>query len=450
MIPRSVGKIEANEKTLLFVVGLTRSGTSLLYALLNQHPQIALMYEANAFYPGLRSFTPHNLERLEIWNQVISRHGLKAIDLERVHDARSLYLAYAREKKDCKIYGEKSPVYPAYLRAIRRKTPDAHFLFLHRDFSEVYRSVLSAGLSNPWFTKRGAFHRLLREQEKMLQDLQWLEQKGAKIHQISYRALVGNTEQSMREICAFLQIDFSSHMGSLNGADLSAIEENPEHLHLRRRDIGVRKDDPIILPNARLQAISRFQLRWNRLLDRDGSRRTPATAEVKWPERLSNQTLGAACIFYYLLVRWIYEAVPVRWIRNYRALKYYLKSADEADLLSRPMRRKTLLLALGVLGLISAADWITGPVITFGPLYLIPLAVVTYRVGPRAGILLGFLASALWTSMQIINSSVPNIGLVFFWNLALRSAQFVIFTMLIAVCSQLLTSLQDKTKPSAA
>jgi hypothetical protein len=32
----------------LFVLGMWRSGTSLLYALLNQHPQIALMYEGRS------------------------------------------------------------------------------------------------------------------------------------------------------------------------------------------------------------------------------------------------------------------------------------------------------------------------------------------------------------------------------------------------------------------
>ena len=31
----------------VFVVGMWRSGTSLLYALLNQHPQIGLMYESD-------------------------------------------------------------------------------------------------------------------------------------------------------------------------------------------------------------------------------------------------------------------------------------------------------------------------------------------------------------------------------------------------------------------
>ena len=36
----------------LFVVGMWRSGTSLFYALFNQHPQIGLMYESDMLTLG--------------------------------------------------------------------------------------------------------------------------------------------------------------------------------------------------------------------------------------------------------------------------------------------------------------------------------------------------------------------------------------------------------------
>ena len=40
----------------VFVVGVFRSGTSLLYSLLNQHPQMAFMYECDAWnFPALLS-----------------------------------------------------------------------------------------------------------------------------------------------------------------------------------------------------------------------------------------------------------------------------------------------------------------------------------------------------------------------------------------------------------
>jgi hypothetical protein len=53
------GKMTLQFANPVFVVGVFRSGTSLLYDLLNQHPQAALMYECNvwdfpeSFYSGV-------------------------------------------------------------------------------------------------------------------------------------------------------------------------------------------------------------------------------------------------------------------------------------------------------------------------------------------------------------------------------------------------------------
>ena len=64
----------------VFVVGVWRSGTSLLHALLNQHPEIGLMYEAelpllSSLFLGGRSKSDWP-ERWEFWNNALSRHGL--------------------------------------------------------------------------------------------------------------------------------------------------------------------------------------------------------------------------------------------------------------------------------------------------------------------------------------------------------------------------------------
>src|SRR5579863_7407788 len=64
----------------LFVSGVWRSGTSLLYALLNQHPDIRLFYEGDlpVLWPMFHvGYSRKNwLERWEYWNAAVSRHGL--------------------------------------------------------------------------------------------------------------------------------------------------------------------------------------------------------------------------------------------------------------------------------------------------------------------------------------------------------------------------------------
>ena len=68
-----------NESPVL-VVGVFRSGTSLLCSLLNQNPQVALMYECDVWnFPRLllaERFRRNWAARMEFYNQALSRHRL--------------------------------------------------------------------------------------------------------------------------------------------------------------------------------------------------------------------------------------------------------------------------------------------------------------------------------------------------------------------------------------
>src|SRR5579863_9851986 len=126
-----------NSRTLLFVVGLWRSGTSLVHALLNGHPQVRLMYEAEPF--GLwpreaEAIWPRDWpQRLEFYNQTISRHQLNAAALALGARAREtalgLYRAFG-DQRDATVIGEKAPAYHACLPGISRIFPEARFLVI--------------------------------------------------------------------------------------------------------------------------------------------------------------------------------------------------------------------------------------------------------------------------------------------------------------------------------
>src|SRR5258707_13051817 len=69
----------------LFVGGMWRSGTSLLYALLNQHSQISLMYEAElpVLRPlfMLRGGKSDWTKRWNFWNSALDRHQISADEI---------------------------------------------------------------------------------------------------------------------------------------------------------------------------------------------------------------------------------------------------------------------------------------------------------------------------------------------------------------------------------
>jgi hypothetical protein len=64
----ATGTIRAGFAGPLFITGMWRSGSSLLYALLNKHPQVKLMYEADLallrpvfWKPSARDWAPAQL-----------------------------------------------------------------------------------------------------------------------------------------------------------------------------------------------------------------------------------------------------------------------------------------------------------------------------------------------------------------------------------------------------
>ena len=175
----------------VFIVGIFRSGTSLLCSLLNQNPKVALMYECDIWNfprPLLTHRFRHNwAERIEFYNRALSRHGLVSKNdlsaLAGIHTPSDLYTAFG-EKKNAVMCGEKSPFYCSRQEQLYRQYPDASFILVWRNPVEVYRSVLKAGQTSRFFGKPGMLSRMIYHQEQAIRQAERIEKKGARIFRV--------------------------------------------------------------------------------------------------------------------------------------------------------------------------------------------------------------------------------------------------------------------------
>jgi len=254
----------------LFVLSVWRSGSSLLYALLNQHPQIALLYEGDL--PRLHRFLWRRFqngswrERWEFWNQGPSRHGF-AIDAmpAKVRDAweatRVIYQEVAR-RKQATIWGEKTPHWHDCPLQMAQQFPDARFIFLWRDVNAVLRSITRAAPTERFFRKPGFTQRILVGTENLRRACDALTAQGRPVHEISYEDLTKDPSSCMQQICRFLEIPFDERMATLDGADRSAIASGAHHLKIRGNRIVGQKARTEVLAPALQAKISRYICRW--------------------------------------------------------------------------------------------------------------------------------------------------------------------------------------------
>ncbi len=318
----------------LFVIGMWRSGTSLLYALLNQHSDISLMYEAElpVLRPlfMLRGGTSDWARRWNFWNSALDRHQIATDEIpDSAEDlpsaVRAVYGQYAR-RKGAAIWGGKSPNYYDSMDRLAEEFPEAQFIVIWRDPADICRSILRAAENDTWFSKRGITHRALFGLERMKQECDRLVSRGVAVHQISYEDLIYRPADLMQEICRFLAIPFEERMASLEGADRSAIYEGEHHEGVKSQTIAGKKRRPEVLPAALKRKIQRYTSFWHTQYGRTWP---PASAvlrdePLKVPgtlERVKDRLLFRALRALDAAVVYVYCFAPLGLLGKYREAK---------------------------------------------------------------------------------------------------------------------------------
>lgn len=284
---------DLRQPKMIFVVGVWRSGTSLLHAMLHQHPQIALMYEAEPFglYARRRKTRfPRNWPaRLEIYNQAISRHRLDPSQLPFGRPGneclRTMFRAWAA-RKNAVIMGGKSPSYHLWLPQLARLFPEADFIILWRNPLDSCRSAVQAGRQNRFFRSDGILLRMLFGGMEMAKGVKKLRAAGRRVHELTFAELVANPEAALRGICAFLGVEFDSRMLDLQSADNSMVPPGEHHVPVRSGAVQKNRERPEVLPEAFVAKGRRYLALWREQTGDLAFQRTlPADAGISPPGR---------------------------------------------------------------------------------------------------------------------------------------------------------------------
>lgn len=197
-----------------FVVGMGRSGTTLLRMMLDSHPEVAIPPETwfvphviAAFEGGAPS--PQRAVELLVAHSSWEDFGLPTADvLDRLDQRapltaaevlRAFYEAYAQRVGKPR-WGDKTPPYALEMRAIQRVLPEARFLHVIRDGRDVVTSSLEAGmLTNPPADLARWWRRTVRSARRQGRHLEhYLE--------VRYEELVSQPESTLRAVCGFLDL----------------------------------------------------------------------------------------------------------------------------------------------------------------------------------------------------------------------------------------------------
>lgn len=198
-----------------FIVGVPRSGTTLLRFMLDANSQLAIGPETGF---GLVLSTPVDRNALlsaicalETWPDLAldaaeARALLGAVEPWSIGGGlRALYSALA-ERAGKVRWGDKTPGHLQCMPAITGALPEAHFIHIIRDGRDV-----AASLRGLPFAPGGieAIAEMWRAQIVMGREH---GQKLAHYHELRFDQLVHEPEQVMGELCAFIDLDFQPSM----------------------------------------------------------------------------------------------------------------------------------------------------------------------------------------------------------------------------------------------
>ena len=191
-----------------FVVGCARSGTSLLRAMLDSHPEMAVPTESH-FIPKFVGSPSVLAQRLPN-DRNFMKWGIAVPGLEDVRDyseaVRRVYASYAAAQGKPR-YGDKTPAYVLHIPFLARLFPESRFIHVIRDGRDTALSLLDVGFG-PSTLEEAA----LRWRRYVSAGRNAGRALPGRYLEVLYERLVDDAEATLRVICDYLDLHYSPAM----------------------------------------------------------------------------------------------------------------------------------------------------------------------------------------------------------------------------------------------
>jgi hypothetical protein len=217
----------SESKKAVFIVGSARSGTTLLQSMLASHPDVYSFPETHFFrgtipkFSFLRWLKFYGEKEKEFIRKFLIRVNQIELDVKIPSTTFNttewikglLYLLDSLSHNSIeKIWVEKTPMHLYFASLIENVRQETKFIHIIRDGKDVVASLFDASKNNP-----NAFDGKQSIQKCILRwkfDIQIHKKHLGKQnhHFIFYKDLIYKTEDSLKRICDFLELDYLNEM----------------------------------------------------------------------------------------------------------------------------------------------------------------------------------------------------------------------------------------------
>lgn len=217
----------ADEGKPIFIVGCSRSGTTLLRLLLTCHPDLCIPPESPfilKLHPKwgnkkIESFKDIRLICRDLFasNRKFRDWGLAEGDIEKrlnnrlplgfdefIQEVYGLYME--RRDKEAIRWGDKNPGYVHHIGLLSQLFPDAQFIHIIRDGRAVFHSFIHANRKHGKIYPETPFGAAIFWKEALTSSLLFKSMEN--YMEIHYEDLVLHPESVLRSLCGFLQVSY--------------------------------------------------------------------------------------------------------------------------------------------------------------------------------------------------------------------------------------------------